>query len=630
MPRNEHGFKYDGGKLVKAAKDDNDIAIGGNCGRAGLFHKLQELGYNPNDKEDGQNPICKTCHLNSVCANVPGNYRADRRKAFESDRIRCDLSSLPREYGYSRDILAIEEAARQLKPTRAIEATYQGLLMAVDRLRDILHQSAYAYLDDLIQAMKPIFANKERFGLKSAEILSKLPSFAYLDELIEAIEASSIDLFEIFRAADQIDGLNRAEKKLYKNILDYARYELRKEAYLESLDNLEKLPPNALIHLLKAIRGDSGISLRLAHHRLTLTISDRWYTPIFRSAKGNIFLDATLTRERLAYLSGIDAGDILEVREEIDKPLSNLTIRNIHIDGAKTTDLGDHAINRIKAVMGALGNIPAICHKSYKETLGGAGHWFLDNRGSNAYAGREAIAFIGSPFPNIGAIQDEYFALTGGLEGFEDYYDGLVKSEQLQAVGRFRCQRYAEREFTAYFIGTDIDLTFLTQHGAKVINEHGMMYSPEAGNKHQVFKHHLLMAAKTIAEGGVKITQTLLAAATGKTQGWISATLKEAGVTLTELSERAGENISFSIEDPNRKTNNFADDPEYLRWMGIDPIELIEEVIGFIAAAGWSDYRDLVLNGGIYPDSIRDKVIGWLTALMAIEPDFWADDGGGG
>ncbi len=699
MPRNEHGFKRDSnGKLIKADKDDNDIEIDGNCIRAGLFHKLQDLGYSPNSKEEQENPICSSCPIGSgACQSLDGKYRFERKKAFKSKSLRSDIQSLAREdYCYALDILAIEEAAQQLNPIKKVETTYKDLLVEVDRLRPILNPIAYAYLDQVIQSIKPLFENKkqDRYGVTTGEILKQMPDFPYMEELIEALERSSIDLYEIFKAPDKVDGalkvdpqffaqllqllvfqpenlkslawlnkfqefpfgeiadflgeikkgniiesLSRKEKRQFKNVLDYANAQLRKEAYIDTFKELNSLPPNGLIWLLKAINGNGGISLRINWKILNITIENRWYSWIFKSTRGNIFLDATLDRPGLAYLAGIDEGDILEVRERIEKPLKNLTIHSIHTPGLKTSTWDEKAVGRVKAVLGSIGkDVPVICLKKYREELEATGHWFVDNRGSNAYQGSDALAFVGIPCPNKGQVQDEYMAVTGSLDGFDTYYQSLIESEILQGIGgRQRCSRYPEKNFDVFLLadltptrdGSEIDLSFLTRRGATLINEQAIDYDPTAGTKHQVFKHNLLMAAKDLLTRGEKVTQKGLATLTGRKQPWISSVLKEAGLSLSELIKLARKNIVFSINSSNRKNNTFWADPQYRQWMKLEPLELIEEAVSYICdSGGWAAYRDHILNSGIYPPSIRQKIIGWLISfLLSNNPDVWSDDG---
>jgi predicted XRE-type DNA-binding protein len=118
---------------------------------------------------------------------------------------------------------------------------------------------------------------------------------------------------------------------------------------------------------------------------------------------------------------------------------------------------------------------------------------------------------MGTPYPNVGAIQDQYFALTGTLDGFDDDYLSLVRDEILQGMGRQRVSRYPDREFTLYCLMTDQDLDWLSHYGATVISRDAFEVTPEAGTQTQAARFRLLNTVQSILLTGQKITQAAIA-----------------------------------------------------------------------------------------------------------------------
>ncbi|MFM7577533.1 MAG: hypothetical protein ACKO5Q_11425, partial [Microcystaceae cyanobacterium] len=62
------------------------------------------------------------------------------------------------------------------------------------------------------------------------------------------------------------------------------------------------------------------------------------------------------------------------------------------------------------------------------------------------------LAYIGLPRPNLGMVKDEYLAVNGTLDGFEDHYQSLINQEIVQAIGRPRANRYPDQKFLIIFI----------------------------------------------------------------------------------------------------------------------------------------------------------------------------------
>jgi hypothetical protein len=250
------------------------------------------------------------------------------------------------------------------------------------------------------------------------------------------------------------------------------------------------------------------------------------------------------------------------------------------------------------------------------------GHWFHDNRGSNAFAGSPNFASLGLPYANKGAIEDEYFALNGTLDGFDEYYESRNKEEILQNVGRQRVNRYSDQQFHYFaLVPHGTDLSWLAQYGAKVIVQDAFEITPTAGSETQFARHQLLQAALNCMEKGVKVTQTAIAQVLDKSQQSISKALRKAGISLHELSKMIEGKITTAPYKDSIGTgcisNEFLNDWAWFFDLSLDAIA--EEIINVIQDGGLVKLKEYLED---YPNSAQAKVLGLLWGLMDTEQNF--------
>jgi len=547
---------------------------------------------------------------------------------LSAPKIRCHIDSMPRDYDYSNDIIIWDESSQSIKPTKITESDRQKLLDEIDRSRDFLSAEQYQGVDKNFQSIKGLFESHQIFGETHQTILSQVQDvdLSFLNDVIEAISAHSFNLFDIFPVADTLD-LSSADKKEFKGAYKSAITHLRAKAYQESEDNLKKLPPNALFYLLKAIRGDKGIALRISNGKLTITRDRRDdYSRIFNTAKKNIFLDATANTQRIQVITGLEE-KIIAIRRKQDDPLRNLIIHQINTQGvASPRRMTDKAFHRVKCVLEELrqlyGDIPLLAHKCQGDHLDMKGYWFNHNRGSNTFAGSPNFATLGLPYANKGAIEDEYFALNSTLDGFKEYYESRNKEEILQGVGRQRVNRYPNQQFHYFaLVPHGTDLSWLAQYGAKVIVKDAFEITPEAGSETQYARHQLVQAAMDCLEKGVKVTQTAIARVLNKSQQSISKALRKAGISLHELAKMIEEKITtISCKDSIGTgciSNEFLNDWAWFFDLPLDAIA--EEIIQTIQEGGINQLKEYLKD---YPNPAQTKVLGFLWGLMDTELNF--------
>jgi hypothetical protein len=153
------------------------------------------------------------------------------------------------------------------------------------------------------------------------------------------------------------------------------------------------------------------------------------------------------------------------------------------------------------------------------------GWWFNDNRSTNAYQNAGVIVAFNTPRSNLGVIQDEYRTLFDTLNGFNEYYQNLVKAEIIQLIGRPRAHLNPEKQFTIYLVGTDFDASFLSEFGVNVVSVEAFELCPEAGTQIEQTRFRILEAVRQLTNSGVaiaSITQQAVAQISGVTQGRIS------------------------------------------------------------------------------------------------------------
>jgi hypothetical protein len=631
-PRNQYGFYRDNkGKLRKATADTPEEikVVKGNCVRADLFPMLTDKGYDPNDG-GGSNPICASCPMANVCAHTAGWYRADRRAILNNaDRIRCSIESAPRDWDYSKDLIAVDEPAQQLQPTKTIDYTWEELLAESYRYRETLNPDQWEALDRLLVDIGKLFPESPRYGFRHDELLEKLAhhSGEGLRGATEAIAANPLDLTDLFPKAEREttkDNLSPAERKKWAAGIKALNAFESGKAYRESEENLEGLTPNALSYLLAGITGQPGISLRIKKTGGSLTIDRRGEYAFLNRAKGLIFLDATAQGSNLTAIAGINRP--LEVIRSEMPPLTNLTVRQIEVAGIGSKDISPTAIGRVETLLGSLGNVPIIGPKGWRDKFGCfAGHWFVDSRGSNAFAGNPRLAFLGLPQPNVGTLEDEYLAIHSNLEGFEEYYNRRVNAEILQGAGRQRAHRFPDRQFEAIFIcPPNTDLSWLSEYGITVSKTNAFLIDAKAGTESQLAKAELLGAIHDLMGQGLKVTQQAIAAKLGKSQQAISKLLSNAGVKLPKLLQNMASSLRPRNTTPPYKSTIRTGCilpaeiyKEFAWFLEIDATTLAMELLEMISLGGWEGLTQWLET---LPIAVRVRILGILYGLVAMAP----------
>ncbi|QUS62549.1 hypothetical protein [Synechocystis sp. PCC 7338] len=631
-PRSQYGFYRDHqGKLQLAKADTPETLIveKGNCIRADLFPMLSNLGYQPNGSNDGLNPICASCPMANVCAHSSGWYRADRRKILShASHIRCDIESMPRDWDYSHDIIILEEATQALSPTKTITASWSQLLNDAHRCRQWLSGEQWTVLDHLLVTIEPLFEQAPYHGWLHGDILDQLPGqpLGVLEVIRQNIIQQSTDLTPLFPIAEPetlSDNLTPGERKKWGAGLKAFNAHQHRTAHRQSQQNLQNLPPNAIVHLLTAITGGSGVGLQLRRQQLYLTIDRRPDYAFLNDAKGLILLDATTNSERQRTFTGIERE--IEVIRSDAPPLTNLKVRQINMAGIASRDISHDAVNRIQGALQILGDQPTIGIKGWGKWFDWDGHWFNHNRGSNAFVGQTQMTFVGLPSPNIGAVQAELIALHGNADHWQEEFHRRQNEEILQGIGRPRANRFPDQSFLINMIvphGTD--LSWLSAYGITVEINDAMALDPALGDTQQVARFHLLQAIRQVMDLGIKPTQAAIAQRLNISQQAISKLLKNAKVKLAKLitamvAAVSRQNTTPPIKGHNRSgcENSQQLLQDYAWFLNLDPGSLAAEVIQVAMADNWDGALSMLEH---LPKPLLVRTLGVIYALICPQP----------
>ena len=571
----------------------------GNCHRADWFSALRAKGYNPEiEQADGRNPICGGCPELHGC--IKGGFLFERKEVLKARRIRAHIESLPQptEFDYSQDIAFVDEADQLTRATQVIEAQsneIDALWGRLEREKPDAFEALKPFriaLGEALQGEFDVVQNGRNRGANHEVLLSNLPSpgtIPNLEEAINGVRQASPRLRELFVEADSVTGVGGR----WRQAGDFARSHFRREAAAETLANIQTAPTNILIHILEVWTGLKQGSLRCYRGKLTATIRDTRNADILRAFSRTILMDATADKAVLARKLNIDASEIVEIREASPQP-NNLTAVNVEMPGMGSNEVSDACKQRQISLLGAIcsrhegQSVKLLANKSDTH-LPLDGYWFRDNRGSNEFSGTDVLVCFNTPRPNLGAIQDEYRAIFGSLEGFWQYYQHLTAAEIVQLVGRPRANLYPNKQITVYLVGTGLDLEFLKQYGIKVCSVEAFQLCPEAGTPAQITRWKILEASRTIKEQGGKLTQVAIAEVAGKSQELISKLAKEFG------GWQQMKKLLLALLQPYRGSNNFSALTQEERWLAESylpsllqesPEVAVEEIGQMIRAVG--------------------------------------------
>ena len=560
-----------GQPFVRRPKPGEEPDTPGNCPRTELFGIFQAKNYNLEVSKTS--PICETCKVAFLCQTGTGHkygatFRGDRQAALGSDRIRSHPDSLPQQdWDYSSEILFWDEPGQLLKPMQEIEVTLADFDQVFAEL-EAKAPEVHASLRDLRLALRPLLAGEVKqpyHGWDDAALRALLPQKpANLSSIINHLTfALQPDFSFLENDPDQISPAEARKSGISLSALRAVNRGFRREAHEEFSRAFQKIALNWLVPFLEIWNGDKG-AMRLQWQKLLVYVADERYSAIAATAKANIWLDATMTKEQLALLLGVDESEIYVIQEEAPD-LSNLRILQVTGLGKLGKDRSKSLESRVDALKDALKErIPGIVFGDWKnQTQTGDAYWFGNLRGSNEFENASALAVFGIPYQNVGHLQALYQTLTGEFapldkeqphEGLQRFIEAHVQAEIIQALGRLRASRRPDQPLTFIFAG-DYDLSFL---GLPVEQLEAFQICREAGTASQITFWQITEALRSLHDRGQKLTTQALATVSRKSKALISKIASQFGgferfkkCLLALLGDlySTGEQIEFTSEE---------------------------------------------------------------------------------
>jgi hypothetical protein len=593
-----------GGTRLRRAKRGEDRVMPANCSRNGIINALRAKNV---AGADSAGVVCGTCPLKDACSHSQGNgfgFLNQRKTALISERLRLHPDSAPGDdYDYSKVLAIWDEPSESFKASTAITVTVEDIDRTIGHLA-IEAPELFAQLRPFLGAIKQLFALEQgRYGLSHQAILEALPTLPEIDinalsealrpnldfldpEVAEGVRVSDLpgrsvkftdtervkqkrkkskakqedssqkvviqegiigdyatDLTPVPAKEDEPPEQPRTRKKVFGR---NAKVNLRSHYNEDSEAQRDKAESTVLkqwlVDLVKLITTGAG-ALHLSWESLTITRPNFRHRAIANATVGNIFLDATLSREDLALMLGCAPTDIYVCRQR-STVAQNLKITQVSDLGRVSMQRGKLQEERIAALIdhyrAADPNTRVIDFKKFNAD----GAWWRDSRGVNDFTGTTTLLLVGTPCRNVAALQAEYACLTGQFpdkenEDFAAWCDRIIQADMLQGIGRLRATRRPGEQLHVVLLSNFALGLPVQEVAAKDI-------TPKAASKTERVELAIRGAVERLKQAGEKVTQTAVARIIGHSQGYV-ARFKKLLQTL--------------LVDTNSKSNNSEADP---------------------------------------------------------------------
>lgn len=537
------GYKHE--RRIRFGENPN---IPGNCPETRTFQLLQEEKDTLAFGGKGS-PICESCPLFDNCDYLKTRHRQLNQQTY----LRAHPDQLPSPR--AGDVAILEEPGRLLKPTKVlsvksldIKETAWKLLEKAPKLHSLFYP-VIRQLDCLLNNSTSI----GKFGLNHDETLKKFPTHLK-KSLWETYQKDwldpNVDPWGIPNLEEAINLLDRQFKEDLRDYIIGDHTPEEKQAFLKEQLALNWLSP--LLHVLLGTKKGKKISLHLYRGELQITKTSHRHRGLIRDFSTTIFLDATLSKQDLTQLSGLHHTEILELRQAIaPEAFANLTIKVVrgmgHCGKQRRSESEYSQQRRINAAIAAIkalhpeALVGAIDFKGLGDyATSTSGHWFHDNRGTNAFSENQVLIAIGSPLENLGALAATWKILTGqgkspaAITGeYGDWVRRRQTAELIQLGGRLRAQLRSNTPLSLYLVGEYLPgaLMALQQAfpGSQMDFIEAYDLCPAAATKGEQTARAIVETFWARLKNGAQTTCTAIAQTIGRSQGHVSQCLKKFG-----------------------------------------------------------------------------------------------------
>jgi hypothetical protein len=490
-------------------------SVPANCCRNNLIGALRDKNISG---ADTASLICGSCQRREPCTNATGpgyGYLNQRHSALSSPLLRAHPDSLPdpHEYDYSEIIAIWDEPGQNFRVKRQVQVTLVDLQQSISQLLN--HPQLFAELQLLLTALLSLSdgsINLGKFGKNFAELRSLLPDVSHLD--IEAIFQALVPNLRFLNTTEDY-GVDLADlpRELRKRFTD------RDSQMAEQAR--EQVLKQWLPELVAILKGWSG-SIHVDRKGLTLTFPDLRYRAVARAARGNVFLDGTLTREDLALKLGCSPAEIKVVRQATPS-VDNLEVVQVTDMGRMGMFRGADQDKRAAAISSHYHQLDPTTQIIDFKKFAADGAWWRDSRGVNDFLETQTLILMGTPCRNLTDLASEYAVLTGRYPagddvGFKAFVDRTIQAEICQAIGRLRAHRRPDEQLRVVLI-TDLDLT---DFGVSIQQVKGYEICIAAGKKTDRVRLAIEGAIRELISAGKQVGQEIVAGITGIPRGTVA------------------------------------------------------------------------------------------------------------
>lgn len=548
-PRHNGFFRDEHDRLRRQGKEGEGYVVAPNCGRTLTGSALREKQIGGADETS---LLCQTCsYLENCRRGKDFGYIRQRSEALVAPKTRIHPLSLPSvfdadgniDHDYAEEVLIHDEAGAMLKVHRAFSVGVFDLQRTIADLMVAAPAQFQAIQDMLARLLRYLRGEVEqtrKYGWDCRQTVDILMQEGLIVDVEAVRQALTIDLRERLSTTDKY-GVSLADlpSGMRKNFSDSDRTvaeKIRAEVALQWLPDV-----------LDILTGVTGGALQINAGKLLVTIADYRYREVAQHAKANIYLDATITREEMAWRIGCDADEIAVIQQEVQQGGAEVAVTQV-------TGLGRLGISgrsaflqqRVDAVVNHLcktlsGQTAVIDFKRYNFSGDGRWAWYRDSRGINDLQDVLNLILVGTPCPNLAAMEAEYICITGrvpkpgtvskrfdvqipGKENdsltakftcevsadpeFADFCHQRIVSSIVQAVGRLRADRRPGEKLRVYFLGDyPLPMPVMLTPASKI--------TPEAMDKVERVIQAITDTRKEIAQRGVEETRRLVSRLSG-------------------------------------------------------------------------------------------------------------------
>lgn len=530
---------------------DTELRTQSNCDKTSIFTEAYANGHST----DG---FCGACEHFEKCKSGLGKgsgYLSINKDFIHETKVRSHLKAIPKDIVDENTILILDEAeaAEWVAPLTITEKNI-NFTKRYFRKNNI----------ELYYVLLPLFESLSELSDKEN---NSAPRYGWtMKDLLDKIEIP-------VGIADYLEAIKLLEKQARPS--------------LEEIQNGATIHPLFLHPLLSVLLGKKRGSISGGNGALTLTLTNERALEMFSKSHINIFQDATYTPQQLALSLGIDESEILVLCQE-SKQVTNLNIKQYTGAGRMGGDRSQDEQKRVKLWREHFDNLPDPGYIEKKDyALPGDLIHGGDGRGSNAFLTKKNIVSIGVYSPNLGAVLNEYQALSGKVSSFDDpefveYYAHKVASNVLQEIGRARANR-RENEQLTYHIVADCDLSFLEDLGYEVERIEAVTINPELSTiENRVKARNIDKAIAFVKEFGEdawqKLTQQGFAKILGISQSALNQWVKKYVGKFWQFKE-----LVLTLANPKPKPDSAYSEQD------MEEIEAVKVIASIIATVKCTD-----------------------------------------